>query len=517
MNWKGYLLLFSLALITIIAFIVFQSAPGYMDAEYYYAMGLRIARDQTFSEPFAWNFLNGYKGLPQPGFGFWMPLPAFIAGLSMILSNGFEFSNARIGFILIAAIIPILTAEIAFKISGKKRVGLIAGLFCVFPGFYAPFLTTTDSFGLMMLFGGMYFVIARQNHGKWKYFLLGLLSGLMHLTRADGFIWLVPAILIAADDRKAALKRIVTLIFGYLSVMIPWFTRNWFVLGSLLPAGNARMFWIRSYNDLFLYRADLLTFTSWFDQGVSSILYSISKAFLSNLQTAIFVQGQIVLFPLILIGFIQYKRDKILRSGLLTWFLVLFVMTAVFPFAGSRGGFFHSGAALQPVLWVLAAVGMDRFIDWGIENRNWKADQAHPTLVTGFLVILLGVTVFVHIDRVLGKYPEDIQWNRSYLAAVEVDRKLEQMNISRHQLVMINNPPGLYIASRRPSLTIPSGGMDEVIEAAGDAGAEILILEKNHPESLDFIYKNPGQYGGLKLIETVDGIQYYKILPEGDQ
>jgi hypothetical protein len=517
MNWKDYLVIFSFALITIIAFVLFQSAPGYMDAEYYYAMGLRIAKNHTFSEPFAWNYLNGYQGLPQPGFTFWMPAPAFLAGLSMIVARGFDYAHARVGFVFIAVIIPILTAAVGYKISGQKGIGLTAGLFGVFSAFYAPFLTTIDSFGLMMFMGAVYVLTALQKISKKKFFLMGLLAGLMHLTRTDGLLWLVPAVLIAVEDRDKVLSSIVTLAAGYLAVMLPWFIRNWIVLGSTLPSGNTRMFWMTSYNDLFLYHAELLTFSSWIDQGIMPILNSVLKAFVSNLQTALVIQGQIILLPLIVLGFIQYRKDKVIRSVLVTWFLVLVVMTVVFPFAGSRGGFFHSGAAFQPIFWIMAAVGLDCFIKWGMHTRNWKEVQARSILTFGLVVILLSVTIFVHINRVQGSSAKDVQWNRSYLAAVGVDSRLDQLNVKDNELIMINNPPGLFIASGRPSITIPSGGIQEILEAAGDARAEILILEKNHPASLDNLYKNPGAQNGLVFIEAEGGVQYYRIVHDGNQ
>ena len=511
MNKKDYLLILALALITSLAFVLFQSAPGYMDAEYYYGMGLRIARDHTLTEPFIWNYLNGMPDLPQPGFRFWMPLPAFLAGLSMAAFRGFDFLQARIGFVIIALLIPLLTARITFEYSGERRIGLIAGFISVFPGLYAPFLTTTDSFGLMMLFGGAYLVVARQNIGNWRFFILGLLAGLMHMTRTDGFFWLIPAVLIAADDKKKAYSRVMILGIGYLVVMLPWFIRNWIALGTLLPAGNIRMFWMTSYNDLFLYRAEMLTFSSWIGQGLGAIFITVLKALESNLQTALFIQGQIILIPLIPLGFRQYRKDNLIRSVFITWLLVLFVMTIVFPFAGSRGGFFHSGAAFQPVLWFLAAVGFDRFIKWGISKRGWKEGQSRKILTSGLIAMLLGVTVFVHIHRVQGKSTSGVQWNQSYLAAVDVDTKLDQMNIADNHLVMINNPPGLYVASGRSSITIPSGGIGEIFEVAIDANVDILVLESNHPASLDFLYEYQEGQPGLVFIEDHNGIQYYKI------
>ena len=49
------------------------------------------------------------------------------------------------------------------------------------------------------------------------------------------------------------------------------------------------------------------------------------------------------------------------------------VMTVIFPFAGSRGSFFHAGAAFQPYWWIAAPIGLDAVLAWAtvgeIANR----------------------------------------------------------------------------------------------------------------------------------------------------
>ena len=50
-----------------------------MDAEYYYAGGIRLAEGDGFTENFLWNYLDNPVGLPHPAFTYWMPFP-FSAG-----------------------------------------------------------------------------------------------------------------------------------------------------------------------------------------------------------------------------------------------------------------------------------------------------------------------------------------------------------------------------------------------------------------------------------------------------
>src|SRR5512139_3595080 len=95
-------------LITLMAALP-QAAPGYMDADYYYAGALRIAAGQGATEPYLWNYLNDPSGLPAPSFAYWMPLVSLIAALGLKLAGAFGWWGARIPFFLLAGLVPPLT------------------------------------------------------------------------------------------------------------------------------------------------------------------------------------------------------------------------------------------------------------------------------------------------------------------------------------------------------------------------------------------------------------------------
>ncbi|MDO9130603.1 MAG: hypothetical protein Q7U34_12130, partial [Anaerolineales bacterium] len=66
MNWRHYLLLALFGLIVSGSIAAFQSVPGYMDADYYYAGGLQLAAGRGFTEPYLWNYLDDPASLPHP-------------------------------------------------------------------------------------------------------------------------------------------------------------------------------------------------------------------------------------------------------------------------------------------------------------------------------------------------------------------------------------------------------------------------------------------------------------------
>lgn len=511
MKRKEYLAAFLLGILIFSLYAYFQSAPGYMDAEYYYSMGLRIARDRTLSEPFLWNFLHPIREVPHPGFTYWMPLPALMAAAGMWLTGLFNFAGAKIGSILIAGFIPVITMKVAFNFSGKRSTSILAGSISLFPVFYSPFLGTTDSFGLLMVLGGL-FVLALQDHKRKRYsLLLGILAGLIHLTRVDGLIWLAVAVWVAFANSEQKAKEIMLVLIGYLLMMGPWLIRNMISMGEFLPSGTSSVFWMTEYNDLFAYLPSKFSFENWIQQGASKILSNIGQALLANLKTLLFVQGQIFLAPLIALGFWFNKKKPAVWGMAIGLGLILIIMTVVFPFAGLRGGFLHSGAALQPLLWALAGCGFEALIKLGVEKRNWEIKKSNNLFGITLVVVLACATVFIYNSRVIKGDFQDPQWDRSFQVASGVGRALEGIGVDQDDIIMINNPPGLYAATGLQSIAMPDGGINAVVAAVIEFDVKYVVLEVNHPDELTGLYQDPVSQGTLEYQFTEEGIHYFSI------
>jgi len=63
---------------------------------------------------------------------------------------------------------------------------------------------------------------------------------------------------------------------------------------------------------------------------------------------------------LIGVGFWFNRKELSVWGSLSALGLVLVSMTVVFPYAGQRGGFLHSGATPQTLLWALAGCGFEK-------------------------------------------------------------------------------------------------------------------------------------------------------------
>ena len=189
-SWKTSILLMVLALIVSVLISYFQPFPGYMDADYYFAGGVQLAEGKGFTEPYMWNYFDPSNNLPHPSHGYWMPLASILTAGGMFITGSQTWLAGRIGFILIAMIIPVLTAELAYSFTKRKDLSLISGLLAIFSGYYAAYMQVTDTFGLYILLGGIFFLIAHRDNQK-GYFLMGILAGFLHLARADGIFWLI--------------------------------------------------------------------------------------------------------------------------------------------------------------------------------------------------------------------------------------------------------------------------------------------------------------------------------------
>jgi hypothetical protein len=193
MNRRDFLILFLLGLLVPLITIQFQSLPGYMDADYYFGGGVQLALGNGFTEPYLWNYLNDPGILPAPSHAYWMPLASILSAFGMFLTGKITYGAARIGFILLTALIPPLTGILTFRITSKRTISYLAGLLACFPIYYAPFLPVTDNYSIYMVLGILFFyllsVLPKSGHPTLKFFLLGIVSALMTLARADGLLW----------------------------------------------------------------------------------------------------------------------------------------------------------------------------------------------------------------------------------------------------------------------------------------------------------------------------------------
>lgn len=532
MKKSRYLALFFAGLLVALGVAALQDAPGYMDADYYFYGGLRLADGQGFSEMILWNYLDDPLGIPHPSHTYWMPLTSIISALGISLFRSLsDFNAAQVGFILIFAVIPPLTAALSMKLTGEQGKATFAGILAIFSGYFLPVSTTTESFGIYIFLGGAFFLVVQKDF-KRRLFVLGMLAGLMHLTRADGILWLflVGMVLVMdhwgeISDRKNGVRRILSwefilqlgeILLGYFVVMGGWYFRNFSYFGSLFPPGGGSSLWMSHYDELFSYPASQLTFERWWSSGLIEIVSVRAKALWLNLQSGIAVQGIIVLGPLALLGAWKQRTQKSIRIGWVAWVLILVVMTVVFPYSGVRGGFFHSGAAFMPLIWALAPVGLGALSKWTVKRFDWQENKISPFLHGLVIVVVFLISFSQVFAKTIGSdLVAQPVWSQEARHYQSLENHLLDLGASSGDIVMVNNPPAYAHVNGRPAIVIPNGDFGTLMMVIQRYQPRYLLLGNNHPKGLDELHNNPGDRSGLTYLNSVGDTHIFLIDVDG--
>ncbi|HEY5731765.1 MAG TPA: hypothetical protein VIS72_17080 [Anaerolineales bacterium] len=447
-----------------------------------------------------------------------MPLASIVSATGMWIVGATTYAAGRLPFILLSACVPLLTATLAFDISRNQLLAIVSGLLSIFSLYYAPFMPVPDNYALFMLLGGIFLLLAPRNQ-KWIPLALGILSGLMTLARSDGLLWLGLAGLtmmlksplsLKARDGVREFARIVIpsgllVLIGYFIVMGAWHYRSYTLFDSFLTPGGGRLLWLQNYNQTFSYPASNITREGFLNAGWPAAFNTRLKAFGSNAGNVFAAQGGIFLFPFILLGLWELRKEFRTKVAVTGWLILLFVMTFIFPFAGARGSFFHAGAAFQPLWWVAAPVGLNVVIA-SARRRGLFADNAY-TIFQGMLVALTVLMTYYLVNlRVLG------EWASEDGVYASVEEMFVDNGVSPQVGVIVRNPPGYYISSGRPAIALPYGDESVILEVADRYGAGLLVLEGTGTfDWIQNLYDNPNDNDVFIYLGEVDEAKLYRI------
>ena len=516
----GYLLLllFTISIFLQLGVAVWRETPGYMDESYYYLGGKNLYEGKGFSEEILWNFLDQPEGIPHPSHLYWMPFNSILAGGGMLLFQSTSYLAGSFFFILLASVIPCVTYSVSWRLSSNRTISLINAGFSIVSGYYFSMLSAIDSFSVYMLLGTIYLIVVGYYQTSTKKRLLakgvslGLLAALMHLTRADGILWILilpfviafEAIFNNRDKSRTAIIPIFASIFlgltTYFIVMSGWYIRNLRLFKSLTVSGSSLPIWMRSYNELFSYPSNILNFTHWIQDGIIQILETGFDSLLQNFGTFLGVTSLVILLPFI-IGAI-WKRRKLwfVQFGVVMFLLFIGVMSFIFPFAGARGGFLHSSSAFQIFFWTLGGLGIYDSLSWMEKRHNWNARKSSKVFGVGILIVFFFVTIVLAYTKIQGDTIESKRWTKGWRQAESINAQLSMLGIQDEAIILINDPATFNAATGRPAIVIPNGEPAVLLSVMDDYDVKIFILEENHPDGLKDLYSKPKNIGELRLL-----------------
>lgn len=499
MNRRDLLLLCFLALLIGGVISTQLGHPGYTDAFYYFNAGKNLAVGRGLTDDALWTFIGEPATLPAPSHLYWMPMPSIIAGVSMSLW-GASFKGAQVLFIPFYAGLVGLTYWLTIRLGGSRRSAWIASLCALGSGYFLPYWFTTETFSPYGLLGAGALIgigLGRAT-GKVRFFgLAGTLCGLAHLTRNDGLLLIVCLMgaalwpgLPGARSRRAAFIGLA----AYLLVMLPWFGRMMQVSGAILPAGGLETAWMRSYDEIANYPPEI-AFSDFWAWGLDNIVRSRLEALILNGQTFLLVEGMILFAPLMLVALWQRRRDPMLSGFWLYMPALHITMTVVFPFPGTRGGLFHSAAALLPFWMALGVLGLEGVIAWAAKKRRWRANEA-KLIFSSLALLWIG---YLSLSVTLGKINA---WGGTLYA---------ELKLPPDAVVMVNDPSAVYYFKELGGVVLPNAAPAAIPEIARRYGVTHVVVDAGRTPPMEDLWRGVNLPNFLEPLVSTIQYRVYRI------
>jgi len=93
-----------------------------------------------------------------------------------------------------------------------------------------------------------------------------------------------------------------------------------------------------------------------------------------------------------------------------------------------------------------------------------------------------------------------------------VEKMFQDNGINPKDVVIVRNPPGYYINSGRPAVSLPFGDETTILQVAERYGAGYLVLEKGGTfDSIQGLYDDPQSNPSFIYLGEVDDAKLYRI------
>jgi hypothetical protein len=382
----------------------------------------------------------------------------------------------------------------------------------------------------------------------WYFALAGISIGLAHLTRADGVILLIVGTLVwlcshKQKDRKGndlwkssdntqlrpiPWQALLGMYIFYLCTMTPWFIRNITLIGSPLPPWGMTTIWLTSYEDFFSFHKTISP-QAYFSWGLGNILTSKLQALAFNL---LMLAGAVYIpLPFAILGmWLERKRAEFLPF-LLYLILLYTILALVFTFPTMHGSFFHSLAALLPILHGWSIVGMDATITYASKyfNKAYKSakkaecpppHQSTETQDQDFLClsIIILAAIVVLVGTLLTIAPD---WKHNYLLYQQVGQAVASDYRERHTvpsqnqpIVMVADAADYYYATGQHAVLLPTQNLATILEAAQKFSVSYILFTPYQGRQERLLAQTTLTDRRLKLIWTSPSGKLYRFLQD---
>jgi hypothetical protein len=132
--------------------------------------------------------------------------------------------------------------------------------------------------------------------------------------------------------------------------------------------------------------------------------------------------------------------------------------------------------------------------------------------VSGLLVVTAALlSGLLYFQRVAGNEPGSFKWDASAHHYQAVEQTLDSLGSTPGEAVLVNNPPGFWLASGRPAVVIPYGDEQMLLAAARKYGIRYVVLETNNASQLSPLYHGQVNPPELEYLTSVGSTRIYRI------
>ncbi|MEW6169989.1 MAG: glycosyltransferase family 39 protein [Candidatus Omnitrophota bacterium] len=303
------------------------TSPGHADPSYYYSVAENLYNGRGFQIDYIWHFLKKWSSLTHPSNDWWMPLNSILIFLSFKLF-GLSILSSLMPNILLGSILPILIYFISKELVDDNNIALLAAILTLANPVLFINSLTLETIVPYVFFVGIVFIltcktITKQHSKLYIWMLLGFFLAVCHLIRLDAFILIIAINLFfiysKVKNHNLAYRYLLFMNLSYLMAMMPWFIRNYYVLGSILPSYLSKGIFLKTYEALYSYDFSLAR-KEYFELPLTSIIY-LKIVQLMNCFNSLISKYVMSLFVFIYLGLIV-NRNKIKLIPVALYFLL---------------------------------------------------------------------------------------------------------------------------------------------------------------------------------------------------
>ncbi len=473
-----------------------RTVVGYGDLAHYTTLARNLAQGEGMWVNYIATWLSEPDGLPVQGASYWMPMPALIASLGMLVAGSTSFVAGKLAIIVLTSVAPLITYGLARELWNDRRLGLLGAWLTAFLHAFLYTGAVPVTHGPALVFGaGSLWAIAASLRDRRYLPVAGILIAMAQLNRADGVFWwlaLIVCFRFAANARKSWLA-LWPAALGYSLAMAPFWIYNSLTLGSPMPGSLMNAALLTNYSELY-FLPEQLSLERYLDQGPLEILQQKlgtagknSWAFLTGLATGgertggkhLHTYGPHILVTLFLLGSKRLLRRELL--GFWVYALATFALyTVVFTHSG-RTSFRAVMFALYPIQ-ILCAAGsllwiLDRIF---VHKPKIKLAAGIASVLLFAAIGLLEAKPAANRKAAAAKQMQVA--NTLFLEEVIRPAGLEDslLLVSHDSVHALHAHTGLRVAS------IPLSSESELRAAASRIGATHLVIDDQAPKSPDW-------------------------------